>query len=56
MDIAGGCEIELIGVHDVRVLLGLITCEGCDIVQNDHAPQTGITQGDLSWNSRQTPM
>ena len=45
VDIAGGCEVELISVHEVQVLLGLITCVGCDIVQADHAPEAGVAQG-----------
>ena len=44
MDIAGGREVELIGVCELH-LLGLITCVGCDIVQADHAPETGVAQG-----------
>ena len=45
VDIAGGREVELISVCEVQVLLGLITCEGCDIVGCDHAPQAGVAQG-----------
>ena len=44
VDIAGGREVQLIGVCELH-LLGLITCEGCDIVQSDHAPQAGVAQG-----------
>ena len=44
VDIAGGREVQLIGVCELHVL-GLITCEGCDIVQSDHAPQAGVAQG-----------
>ena len=44
VDIAGGREVQLIGVCEVHVF-GLITCEGCDIVQSDHAPQAGVAQG-----------
>ena len=44
VDIAGGSEVQLIGVCELHVL-GLITCEGCDIVQSDHAPQAGVAQG-----------
>ena len=36
VDIAGGREVELIGVCELHVL-GLITCVGCDIVKGDHA-------------------
>ena len=50
LDIAGGREVQLIGVCELH-LFGLITCEGCDIVQSDHAPQAGVAQvifdGDL---------
>ena len=44
VDIAGGSEVQLISVCELH-LLGLITCEGCDIVQSDHAPQAGVAQG-----------
>ena len=44
VDIAGGREVELIGVCGLHVL-GLITCVGCDIVQADHAPEAGVAQG-----------
>ena len=44
VDIAGGREVQLISVCELH-LLGLITCEGCDIVQSDHAPQAGVAQG-----------
>ena len=44
VDIAGGREVPLIGVCELQVL-GLITCEGCDIVQSDHAPEAGVAQG-----------
>ena len=44
MDIGGGREVHLIGVCELHVL-GLITCEGIDIVQADHAPQAGVAQG-----------
>ena len=44
VDIAGGREVELIGVCELHVL-GLITCVGCDIVQADHAPDGGVAQG-----------
>ena len=46
VDIAGGREVELIGVCELHVL-GLITCFGCDIVQADHAPDGGVAQGVL---------
>ena len=44
VDIAGGRDVELIGVCELHVL-GLITCVGCDIVQADHAPDGGVAQG-----------
>ena len=44
VDIAGGREVQLIGVCELHVL-GLITCVGCDIVQADHAPEAGVLQG-----------
>ena len=44
VDIAGGSEVQLVSVCELH-LLGLITCEGCDIVQSDHAPQAGVAQG-----------
>ena len=50
VDIAGGREVQLISVCEVHVLLGLITCEGCDIVRSDHAPQAGVAQG--VWHGR----
>ena len=45
VDIAGGCEVELFSVHEVQVLLGLITCEGCLMVGSDHGPQAEVAQG-----------
>ena len=44
VDIAGGREVQLIGVCELHVF-GLITCVGCDIVQADHAPESGVAQG-----------
>ena len=44
VDIAGGREVQLLGVFELHVL-GLITCVGCDIVQADHAPEAGVAQG-----------
>ena len=44
VDIAGGREVQLIGVCELHVL-GLITCVRCDIVQADHAPEAGVAQG-----------
>ena len=45
VDIAGGNEVELFSVHEVQVLLGLITCEGCLVVGCDHGPQAEVAQG-----------
>ena len=45
VDIAGGCEVELFSVHEVQVLLGLITCEGCLVVRSGHGPQAEVAQG-----------
>ena len=45
VDIAGSCEIELFSVHEVQVLLGLITCEGCLVVRSGHGPQAEVAQG-----------
>ena len=44
VDVAGGREVQLISVCELH-LLGLITCEGCDVVGCDHAPQAGVAQG-----------
>ena len=44
VDIAGGRDVELIGVCELHVL-GHITCVGCDIVQADHAPDGGVAEG-----------
>ena len=44
VDIAGSCEVELLSVHEVQVLLGLITCEGCLMVRSDHGPQAEVAQ------------
>ena len=43
VDVAGGSEVQLISVCELH-LLGLITCEGCDVVQSDHAPEAGVAQ------------
>ena len=57
VDIAGSGEVELFSVHEVQVLLGLITCEGCLVVRSGHGPQAEVAQGvggldlDLSLNS-----
>ena len=54
VDIAGGRNVELIGVCELHVL-GLITCVGCDIVQADHAPDGEVAQGGNSWSRHQAP-
>ena len=54
VDITGGSEVELFSVREVQVLLGLITCEGCDVVGCDHAPQSWSSTGGLTWTSRCT--
>ena len=43
VDIAG-CR-EVFSVHEVQVLLGLITCEGCLVVRSGHGPQAEVAQG-----------
>ena len=45
VDIAGGSEVQLFSVREVQVLLGLITCEVCDVVRSGHGPQAGVAQG-----------
>ena len=45
VDIAGSREVELFSVHEVRVLLGLITCERCLVVRSGHGPQAEGAQG-----------
>ena len=45
VDIIGGSEVELFSVREVQVLLGLLTCEGCDVVGSDHGPQAEVAQG-----------
>ena len=44
VDVAGSREVELFGIHEVQVLLGLITCEGCLVVRTDHGPQAEVAQ------------
>ena len=44
VDITGGSEVELFSVHEVQVLLGLITCEGCLVVRSGHGPQAEVAQ------------
>ena len=45
VDIDGSCEVKLFSVHEVQVLLGLITCEGCLVVRSGHGPQAEVAQG-----------
>ena len=45
VDIAGCREVELFSVHEVQVLVGLITCEGCFVVRSGHGPQAEVAQG-----------
>ena len=52
VDIAGNCEVELFSVHEVQVLLELITCEGCLMVGSDHGPPSGSRTGGWTWTSR----
>ena len=33
----------------------LAVCEGCDIVQSDHAPEAGVAQGIFHGRSHQAP-
>ena len=40
-----GSEVELFSVRKVQVLLGLITCEGCLVVDVTHGPQAEVAQG-----------
>ena len=54
VDIAGSREVELFSVHEVHVLLGLITCEGCLVVRSGHGPQAEVAQGGWTWTSRGT--
>ena len=39
VDVAGSREVELFGIHEVQVPVGLITCEGCLVVRSGHGPQ-----------------
>ena len=32
-------------IEQIRILTLQVNCEGCDIVQSDHAPQAGVAQG-----------
>ena len=54
VDIAGGREVQLIGVCELH-LLGLITCVGQAIVQGDEGPVSGVAQGvedhGVAWSS-----
>ena len=44
VDVAGSREVELFGVHKVRLPVGLITCEGCLVVITDHGPQAEVAR------------
>ena len=44
VDVAGSREVELFGIHEVHVPLGLITCEGCLVVRTDHGPQAEVAR------------
>ena len=52
VDIAGCREVELFSVHEVQVLVGLTTCEGCLVVRSGHGPQCGSRTGVWTWTSR----
>ena len=45
VDVAGSREVELFGIHEVQVPVGLITCEGCLVVRSGHGPQAEVAQG-----------
>ena len=44
VDVAGSREVELFDVHEVRLPVGLITCEGCLVVITGHGPQAEVAQ------------
>ena len=44
VDVAGSREVELFGVQEVRLLVGLITCAGCLVVITDHGPRAEAAQ------------
>ena len=44
VDVAGSREVELFGVHEVRLPVGLITCEACLVVITDHGPQAEVAR------------
>ena len=44
VDVAGSREVKLFGIHEVRLPVGLITCEGCLVVITDHGPQAEVAQ------------
>ena len=44
VDVAGSREVELFGIHEVHVPVGLITCEGCLVVRTGHGPQAEVAQ------------
>ena len=56
VDVAGGREVEFFSVHEVKVPVGLITCEGCLVVRSGHGPQAEVARDldqNLSWNSEE---
>ena len=44
VDVAGSREVELFGIHEVHLPVGLITCEGCLVVISGHSPQAEVAQ------------
>ena len=44
VDVAGSREVKLFGIHEVRLPVGLITCEGCLVVITGHGPQAEVAQ------------
>ena len=44
VDVAGSREVKLFGVQEVRLPVGLITCEGCLVVITDHGPQAEVAR------------
>ena len=44
VDVAGSREVELFGIHEVHLPVGLITCEGCLVVITGHGPQAEVAQ------------
>ena len=44
VDVAGSREVELFGVQEVRLPVGLITCAGCLVVITDHGPRAEVAR------------